>query len=209
MSTNEKSFIQRFNESWIFEMPRYTGPSGHNPFSDLKTVITANIENGHSPQKQGNNLFRLVIDSSELYYWISDNSQMKIVARLSKFKNGLAIELVGKEAGAGQYASEFYQSILSTISGSLLFSGALLSLEGLSVWERLLSSGDTIMVFDPNNTKIFQKLNTVDELKIFLGNTENYENYRFVLSKNSIAQESILSDFNLLRAYKLTFNIKD
>jgi len=207
--SDEKSFIQRFNESWIFEMPRYTGPSGHNPFSDLKTVIEANIENGHQPNNLGNNLFNLIIDQFEIYYWVSINSQIKIAARMSRFKNGLSVEIVGKEPGYEQFASEFYQSILLTIPGSLLFSGSLLSKEGLSVWKRLLNSGNVIMVYDPDNTKNFQKLNTVDDLQKFLGNTENYEKYRYVLSKNQTVQETIISELNLLRAYKLTFNIKE
>jgi len=172
-------------------------------------VIEANIENGHQPNNLGNNLFNLIIDQFEIYYWVSINSQIKIAARMSRFKNGLSVEIVGKEPGYEQFASEFYQSILLTIPGSLLFSGSLLSKEGLSVWKRLLNSGNVIMVYDPDNTKNFQKLNTVDDLQKFLGNTENYEKYRYVLSKNQTVQETIISEFNLLRAYKLTFNIKE
>lgn len=205
----DKSYIQRFNESWIFEMPRSTGPSGHNPFTDLKSAIESNLSSGYREENIGNNLSRLTIDPGEIYYWITINGEMKIAARLSNFKKGLAIELVGKDTGSNVFASDFYKEILKTISGSLLFSGNLLSDEGFSVWERLLNTGNNITVYDPTNTKNFQKVNTVDQLKNFLGNTPDYEKYRYVLSTNKNIQEAIFSEFNLLRAYKLTFNIRD
>lgn len=203
------TYIQRFNESWIFEMPRSTGPSGHNPFLDLKSAIESNLSLGYQEEKLGNNLSRLTIDPSEIYYWATVKDEMKIAARLSNFKKGLAIELVGKNTGSDIFASDFYQTILKTIPGSLLFGGNLLSDEGFAVWEKLLNTENTIMVYDPTNTKNFQKVNTAEQLKNFLGSTPDYEKYRYVLSNNTNIQEAVFSEFNLLRAYKLTFNIKD
>ena len=58
----------------------------------------------------------------------------------------------------------------------------------------------------PNN---YQKLNTVDDLRNFYGSTNDYEKYRYVLSENNKKQALIYSNFELMRAYKLTFNIID
>lgn len=206
---NSKSYLQRFDESWIFEMPQGTGKSGHNPYPELLLVVKSNIDNGATPENLGNGLFRLIIDHDDVYFWIENSGQIEIIARLSQFTKGLAIELIGKKPGANAYASDFYKSILKSIPGSLLFSGNLLSDEGLFVWSRLLNSGVTIMVYDPANTQSFQNIADSDELKKFIGSTENYQQYRFVLSANKQIHETVKSEFELLRAYKLTFNIKD
>jgi len=203
----DMSYVERFNENWVFEIPQYTGKSGNNPYDTLVYALRVNIDSGSKPENLGNGLHRLIVDNQDIYYWMEINDNVDIIVAMKVFRRGLAVNLIGKRNGATTYASDFYQNILNSITGSLLFSGDQLSDEGFKVWERLLNYGRTIMVYDPSNTDHYKKLNTVQELKDYLGSEENYKKYRYVLSENVRKQAPPHSDFELLRAYKLTFNI--
>lgn len=204
-----KSYIHRFTESWLFEMARSTGPSGRNPYPELALSVESIINNDISPEIFPNGLRKIVLAADEIYCWIEKNNQIDIIARLSTFKNGLAIELVGKHPNSNTYASDFYQTMLDSTNMTLLFGGHLLSDEGFDVWIRLLNAGRTIMAYDPSDTNHYRKLNTPQDLTTYIGSTVDYEQYRYVLAENSNKQAVLYSAFELLRAYKLTFNIKD
>lgn len=195
-----KTFRDIFNEAWLFEMPRNTGIAGHSPYDDLLSAVTANLEDGIKPST-ANDLTFLYIDDQDIYCWFGD---FEIIANLTKFKKGLAINVVGKKPNATSYASDFYQQILQS-TGSLLFSGDILSSQGFGIWANLLASGKSLMVYDPLNTNMYKKLNSIEELNQFYGSTVDYEKYRYVLSENV---NVLLANFDLMRTYKLTFNLE-
>ena len=201
----DKTYREIFNESWLFELPRDTGFSSNNPYDELLLVINSNIKNGFNVSQNGD-IYFLNVDAHDIYCWIGD---FEIITSLSKFKKGLAMNLVSKKPGSSIHASDFYQKILDASNSDLLFSGDLLSSQGLGIWKNLLAAGRTLMVYDPTNANTYQKLNTVDDLRNFYGSTNDYEKYRYVLSENNKKQALIYSNFELMRAYKLTFNIID
>ncbi len=200
MVDDVKSFREIFNETWLFEMPRDTGKVTHDTYSDLLATVNYYLGDGEKPAVI-NDVNFLTIDENEIYSWFGD---FEIIVSLSKFNKGLAVQLVGNKPNASIYASDFYKKILNANVGLLLFSGSLLSSQGLRIWERLLNAGQTLMVYDPYNINNYQKISTVEELKTFYGQTKDYEKYRYVLSEKA---NTAFANFELMRTYRLTFNL--
>ena len=196
---DKKTFKQIFTENWLFEMPMDTGPSTNDPYPILFFSIDQNIENGVNPFTK-HDLHFLYIAADVIYCWYGD---FDIIAELSTFEKGLAIELVGKKPGSAIHASDFYQKIVKATNGSLLFSGNSMSNEAFKTWSYLLKDGGSLMVYDPANTKDFVKISTIDDLKQFYAKHIDYQKYRYVLSENI---NEVFSDFTLMRTYLLSLN---
>ena len=196
---DKKTFKQIFTENWLFEMPMDTGPSTNDPYDGLLASVGSSLDNDLRPRII-NDLYVLYIDSKDIYCWYGD---FEIIANLSTFNKGLAIELVGKKAGSPIHASDFYQKIVKATNGALLFSGNSMSNEAFKTWSYLLKDGGSLMVYDPTNTKDFVKISTIDDLKQFYAKHIDYQKYRYVLSENI---NEVFSDFTLMRTYLLSLN---
>lgn len=199
-----KAYSDIFKESWLFEMPRLTGVSGHNPYPDLLLAVESNIESGMEPKSLSNGLFELLIDNSNMYYWIENDGNIDIISYNSKYGDKLVMNLVGKRNGGKTYASDFYEMILKNSGVPLLFSGDLLSSQASDVWKHLLNNGKKIFVYNTELPDNYTKLTSIDDLEKYLGDTKDFEKYRYVLSENINLVESY---FNLHKAYRLTLNL--
>lgn len=197
------SYHDRFNREWLFEAPLSTGLSGHNPYHDLVTAIRTNIQSGNTPDDVGNGLEKLEM-ASQVTYWVKNNNIIEIIAQFEKKANGLYVELVGKRPGSTVYASEFYEMILLD-TGRLIFSGDILSDQGLGIWKQLFKDGKKLFVYDMSNSSNNKTIDNEDELQFYM----NDKKYRFVLSESIKQHSHVTTSFDLLRTYNLTFNIGD
>ena len=84
----------------------------------------------------------------------------------------------------------------------LFFNGEFVNARGDGMLERILSNM-SLFLYDPANSHNFQKISTITELELVKQTTE-YTGCRFVMSNRS---NIIYAKFNLLKTYKLTFNM--
>ena len=84
----------------------------------------------------------------------------------------------------------------------LFFNGGFVNARGDGMLERILSKM-SLFFYDPANSQNFQKISTITELELVSQTTE-YTDCRFVMSNRS---NIIYAKFNLLKTYKLTFNM--
>lgn len=195
------SFHDRFTREWLFESPLSTGHSAYNPYPDLLAAIQTNVRSGNTPRDIGNGLRKLEANN-QATYWLDNGESVEIIAQFEKAENGLYVELVGKRPGSSVYASDFYEMVLLD-SGRLIFSGDLISDQGLGIWKQLLKNGRKLFVYDTSDPSNNKTLDDEEELESYT----NDRRYRFVLSE-SVKQHSIVTtSFDLLRTYNLTFNL--
>lgn len=197
------SYHDRFKKEWLFESPLSTGPSGHDPYNDLVMAIKTNIQSGNIPDDIGNGLKKLEM-VTQVTYWLEHNNTVEIIAQFEKKANGLYVELIGKRAGSAVYASNFYEMILSN-AGRLIFSGDILSDQGLGIWKQLFKDGKKLFVYDMSDTNNNKTIDSEQELQSYM----NDEKYRFVLSESLKQHSLVTTSFDLLRTYNLTFNLGD
>lgn len=201
------NFSDCFYKKWLFETPMLTGPSSHNPYDDLIYAAKSNIESGFDVVKPSNRLNKL-ITTDDIFYWVETDNQIDIISQLQSTQSGLFIELTGKRPGATIYASKFYELILNDAK-RLIFSGNILSTEGFGIWKHMLAHGKKLFVYDTKNPLNRDTIHSEEELKKFVGNTDNYKQYRYVLSESIKEHTSTVISFDLLRTYTLTFGIKN
>jgi len=97
---------------------------------------------------------------------------------------------------------------MTQVRGSQLFSGEMVGDEKFrNQLITTLESGNFLMVYDPSNVNHFRRLDGSKELHDYINSTMDYMKHRYVLLEQSTAQNVIYSEFKLLRAYKLTFNM--
>ena len=195
------SYHDRFRREWLFETPLSTGASGHNPYNDLVTAIRTNIQSGNNPDDVGNGLKKLEM-GSQATYWLENDNAVEIIAQFEKKANGLYVELIGKRAESAEYASKFYEMVLSD-AGRLIFSGDVLSDPGLGIWKQLFRDGKKLFVYDMSNSRNNKTIDSEQELQLYM----NDKKYRFVLSESAKQHSLVTTSFNLLRTYNLTFNL--
>ena len=198
----KKTFKESFNKNWLFETPMATGPSGNNPYNDLMSSITANINNGHKIVHVSNNLNKLETPAN-IFYWIDT----EIAAELEQKPTGLYVDLVAKRPGSGVYASDFYEMILVDAK-QIIFSGDKISDKGSTIWQHLLSNGHELFVY--NTEDAFDKISvgSIEDLKKYLGPSTDFQKYRYVLSESVKEHSTVTTSFDLLETYYLTFNLK-
>lgn len=203
------STAQRFKDCWLFEMPRRTGPSGSESYSGLVIGLEANRDIGHDVESLSDGLFRMKVASDYTYYWIERNDEIEIVAGLSPFEKGMMVKHVGKRPGAAIYASKFYEMIVDSMGGSLLFSGDQISDEGFGIWVNLITKGShKLFGYDPSDPKRFTDINSVQDLDKFSGPEDRYEDLRFVLSENAkIRCGEIWNHFHSFRIHNLVHGV--
>jgi hypothetical protein len=200
------NYTETFKNKWLFESPMSTGPSAHNPYGDLVSAITSNINSGHNPVVLQNGLKKLDT-GTDIFYWVEKNDTIEIATQVEKIPTGLYIELTGKKPSGTVFASDLYDMILND-AGRLLFSGNILSDEGINVWKRLFDNGRKIYAYDTKNHNNKFDINSKDDFKKFIGDTPDYKKYRYALSENTKNHIAVVTSFDLMRTYNLTFNLK-
>jgi hypothetical protein len=197
------SYYDRFEREWLFETPLSTGPSGHDPYTDLVTAIKTNIQSGNIPDDVGDGLKKLEM-GSQVTYWLDSNNTVEVIAQFEKKATGLYVELIGKRAGSTMYASKFYEMVLLD-ADRLIFSGDMLSNQGLGIWKQLFRDGKKLFVYDMSNSSNNKTIDSEQELQSYM----NDKKYRFVLSESVKQHSLVTTSFDLLRTYNLTFNLGD
>jgi hypothetical protein len=199
------NYTETFKNKWLFESTMLTGPSAHNPYDDLVSAITSNVNSGHEPVTLQNGLKKLDT-GTDIFYWVEKNNTTEIATQVEKVSTGLYIELTGKKPGGIIFASELYNMILND-AGRLLFSGNILSDEGINIWKRLFNNGRKIYVYDTKNYNDKFDINSEADFKKFIGDTPDYQKYRYALSENIKNHTAVVTSFDLMRTYNLTFNL--
>jgi hypothetical protein len=204
-----KNYIEIMEKVFLVEMPRFTGDallSGDSAISanyaELIEVKEENNANGAETQQFPNGLVMMYLNASEVLVWIEENGVVQIIAALKLLNNMPDINTMGKLPKSHVYASDFFTKIIE-VFGKLLFSGHALSTEAVKLWKNMVKRGLNIFAYDPNNSTRYEKITHPDELDKYLGSTEEYENTRFVLTKNSKMTESIIQIFEMYRMHKL------
>jgi hypothetical protein len=207
MSKEQYNFSSRedFVESWLSEMPAMLGDFGET-FSIVEKSIKQWIAGGYNPQQITDGLYKIV-GTNLIYYWFQNNNDIIVAAELEKKNQGYAVSIVGKNPtykNAPPYATTLYQSILSDIPQSLLFSDQQLSNDGISLWKKLMSDpSNVVSVYNKEAPgQSFKTLETPSELDDYLGPYR--ANYRFVLSKKGLSLAETSSYFNLRRYRELS-----
>ena len=196
------SYHDRFRREWLFETPLSTGPAGHNPSSDLVMAVRANIQSGNELVDVGNGLKKLEI-GGQVTYWLESEGLIEIIAQFEKKSLGLYVELFGKLKVSMVYASKFYEMVLAD-AGSLIFSGDIMSDQGLGIWRHLFRDGKKLFVYDTSNSTQYKTIDDEDELQSYM----NDKKYRFVLSESAKQHTQVTTSFDLLNTYNLTFNFR-
>lgn len=197
------NYVELMEQVFLGEMPRHTGSSeGLTHYEDLGGTKTANEEVGNHGQKLLNNLWMIYCDNNNVIVWVEEKGEIQIIAALKLFNDLPAINTIGKRKGSTVFASEFYLKIIENF-GKLLFSGHLVSTEAINMWKNMVRRGMNIFVYVPANPKKYVKITDPDELDTYVGSSANYENYRFVLSKNETIAESISHIFEMYRIQKI------
>jgi hypothetical protein len=197
-----KEIVELMEQVYLQEMPRYTGlPAG---VSNYDFLVDAKIENekiGNFGIKLPNGLY--VMDFGKfVYVWLGDGENPQIIALLVSFNNVPSVQTVGKLPGSSVYTSDFYMKIIDTFD-KLLFSGHAVSDDAIKLWKNMVSRGMNVFVYDPSKFSKYTKVTSPDELDQYIGLEKEYENYRFVLSKNEVITESIIHIFNMYRMSQL------
>lgn len=203
-----KDYINIMEKILLTEMPRFTGKSvGDNNYIFL-------IKNKKDNEVLGNEIQFLPNGLRVMYFenpnheddtaliWLGDEDDIPIIASLNLLNKFPAIQSVGKQTGSSIYASDFYMKIVDTF-GKLLFSGELVSSDAVKMWKNMVKRGLNIFVYDPANSTKYESISDPDLLDKYIGSTKEYENYRFVLSKNATITESIIQLFEMYRMHYL------
>ena len=199
------TFKTSFNEYWLFESPMSTGHSAHNPYEDLIYIIEENVKNGQQIIDISSSLKKIIINDSVIY-WIENNNVTDIVTEFRKVPSGLYVEVTGKRPGSTTFASDFYKMVLQD-SGKLIFSGDVLSDQGVGIWKQLLKHGNKIFVYNTDNALDRQTINSEEDLLRYFRGSVDYKKYRFVLSSTLKEHTSVTTSFDLLRTYILTHGV--
>jgi hypothetical protein len=204
MKKINESFRDQFARHWLFEMPMHTGPNFTPTFDLLEIALNSNISRNIPIESLGNGLYKLTADDDLIYYFLEQNNEKQIIVSTKPFERGVAVELIGKRQGSAVRASDLYQQIIET-EKSVIFSGAQLSTEGLSIWLRLLKAGKAITVYDHKNPLYYKTISTQQEFEKYIKDHPEYERYRYVLSEDINRDHFIRSIFELFKAHWLTF----
>lgn len=197
------SYVELMEQVFLSEMPRHTGSSkGLNHYEDLIVTKKANDDSGNHGQKLPNNLWMIYCDADNAIVWVEEQGEIQIIAALKLFNNIPSINTIGKRKGSTVFASEFYLKIIENF-GQLLLSGHLVSDDAIGLWKNMVRRGMNIFVYDSANPKKYIKITDPDELDTYIGSSANYENYRFVLSKNEKITESIIHIFEMYHIQKI------
>jgi hypothetical protein len=197
------NYIELMEQVFLNEMPRHTGSSeGLNHYEDLKFTKKANEDAGNYGKKLPNNLWMIYCDANNVLVWVEENKVIQIIAALKLFNNMPSINTIGKLKGSAIYASDFYLKIIE-VFGQLLLSGHLVSDDAITMWKNMVRRGLNVFIYDPTQIRKYVKITDPDDLDTYIGSSDNYENYRFVLSKNNTIAESIVHIFEMYFIQKM------
>jgi hypothetical protein len=197
-----------FVNTWLFEMPE-----GIGKFELVDTVIYAiqdRIKSGATVINLSDGL-RKIEGSQVVLYWYEKAGAIVLGAEFEKRAQGLVVTMVGKaNKGRPPFASDLYNAVLADrktaggIDAIRILSDQSLSDEGIKIWERLLSQGHHISIYDANEPgKTFTEITTVTDLhKYFQDDNRNYRRWQYVISEQASNGE-VRSFFNTRRMREL------
>lgn len=202
-----------FESTWLFETPEGTPPTDYAKTveTNIRDVIDFTKSLGHKVEDLGHDLKKIELTNS-VYYWYERNRQILLGVELQKKAQSVVVAMIGKyNKGQPPYASDLYHAILqdrkSITPGSDnigIVSDQFLSDEGLKIWERLLSLGHKVLIYNtelPGQSQI--RITSVDELRNFYKMSDpSYRKYRYVLSE-SYSYPDLIAWFNRRRIREL------
>jgi len=204
---------EEFESTWLFESPEGTPPADYSKIvqTNIRDVIDFSKSLGHRVEDLGNGLKKIELTQS-VYYWYEENRKMLLGIELVKKPQSVVVSMIGKyNKGQPPYASDLYHAILQDrkkISPGAdnigIVSDKFLSDEGLKIWEKLLSLGHKVLIYNtesPGQSQI--RVTNVDELRHFFKmNDPDYRKYRYVLSE-SYSFPDLIAKFNTRRVREL------
>jgi hypothetical protein len=206
MENIELTGRQRFNETWLFEMPY--GIGSFQNFDGIVFNITDLLDNRQIPENLGNNLNRIQLNNTA-YFWMERDNVIQLGVELQKHPEGWSVAMTGKNPRLKRkppFASDLYCEILKYLKSSIrLLSDTQLSDEGFDIWKRLLKDGNTISIYDKNLPgKTFKTIHTEEELENYFSKTDlNCKDYQYILTETSYLAE-MRSNFNTRRYRELS-----
>lgn len=181
-----------FNESWLVEMPEGLGKL--DLFDMIQYNIRERIKAGSSVEHIGN--ISKITGSQTAFYWIEQNGHIAIGVELSVKPQALVVNAIAKNPmyrGRPPYASELYAAILKDQPKSIRpMSDTQLSDEGFKIWQKLLSAGHKVSVYDNKNPgQTFKTFNSLKELNdYFQDDDSEFRRYQFVISESTMFGET-------------------
>lgn len=196
---------QCFYESWIRESSQRVG--SRNDFNGLLYSVKEYSE--YYPEKRITDLIYYIEGGETIYVYHKIKDNIIAIVEFNKNLQNLSVRATAKKdeyKGKAPYISDLYLAALSIANNkSIKFtSDTLMTDEGFGVWNRLLSNGHEISVYDINNPGISIKTSHKTELQQYFGDSPNMANYRFILSENvQLWADSVLGSFLMRRTSEL------
>lgn len=201
MMNDTRTYLHKFNDRWLFEMPRRTGYEGSPlDYYNIASLIDELKRTGFTVKDYGNDLYGLNTGETN-FFWIGEN--MQIVTELHRFERALAVSVTAKnpEVATGYHASDLYEKILHNTDIPLLFSGEQMSRNGEGIW-RWLMQHRNVLAYKPGDPKHFKKLTNMNDFEELMGDTEEFTEYRFILSPTEKTLMENYASFEMMRIYQ-------
>lgn len=205
------TLMERFKNTFIYESPRQISTGQLSTvINDLRDVINTHISDNTPVWQANKNTFK-ISTAHNLYYWnINENNEIILAAQINKDPDMSAIvTMLGKDQryiGKSPYASTLYELIVKDLGKSVTFkSDETLTADAFANWSRLLEKGYKILVFDQNMPgKSCKILKTIDNMKEFYKDDDEFRRYQFVLSENARHALAVYDGFALYRMRELS-----
>lgn len=197
----------RFIKSWLTESPEGISPTdsyGINQFN-----IRDLINSGAQVQDTSDSRVKKIELTNTVYYWVQDNGVIQLTVELTKNTDNLTVNSTGKDlelARQSPWADELYLAILEDSGKPVLFSDDKLTPASKKIWQRLVSSGRTVTVYDRDAPGVSRvTLSRPEQVEQFWRmNDPRYRRWRFVLSECGMMTLDIIAAFNTRRMRELT-----
>jgi hypothetical protein len=208
MQYDTRTYEGKFAQRWLCEMPRRTGyPGSPLDFYNIESLINEMTNVGYQILSFGNELYGLDTGDTK-FFWLGND--MQIVTELHSFERAMAVSVTAKnpDVTSHYHASDLYQSILNQTNIPLLFSGEQMSTGGEGIWRWLMKNGN-VLAYKPNDPKHFKRLRTTDDFESLIGDTDEFTQYRFILSPNNMNLMEHYSSFEMMRIYRNVHGISN
>lgn len=201
-----------FNQSWLTETPMGIGSMskevGTRFFDTITYRIQQRLDNGEQVQSLPSGIKK--ITSAEVaHYWHETNQgSIAIAVEFAVKPQALIVQGVAKNplTGSPVSAADLYSQVLADNHRSIrLLSDDRLSDEGYRIWQRLLSQGHVISVYDQQNPgQEPQSLDSVEDMDQFFKRLDPaYRRWQFVLSESGIKLSEMQGYFATRRMREL------
>jgi len=195
-----------FFNSWMVEQAQKSLPR-----NDLNVIVNDlnEFKNYYTEVQLDSDIYYLETNT-RLFVYCKINDDIVAVIAFEKTPQNFSVTSTAKNIaykGKPPYMSELYMAALTLAKprSLLIYGDKTLTGDGFAVWSRLLSSGHTISVYNHSLPgQSLTKLNTIDDLKKYWGDDNQYRNYSFVLSENHQHwMDSVYEPFTVRRMREL------